>query len=113
MKAARGTGYVAKTGYRFFVNGQTRSAEHRLVFEEILGRKLRRFEAIHHKNGRRADNRPENLELWTRPQPPGQRVEDLVEWVIEFYLPEIELALAKQQTHKSQASSPKKSKEKK
>ncbi|KKK79967.1 hypothetical protein LCGC14_2828180, partial [marine sediment metagenome] len=28
----------------------------------------------------RDDNRPENLELCTKSQPPGQRVEDVVEW---------------------------------
>src|SRR3954469_23337932 len=26
------------------------------------------------------DNRPENLELWTRPQPSGIRVSDAIEW---------------------------------
>jgi hypothetical protein len=26
------------------------------------------------------DNRPENLELWSRSQPAGQRVADKVEW---------------------------------
>lgn len=30
------------------------------------------------------DNRINNLELWTRHQPAGQRVEDKVAWAIEF-----------------------------
>src|ERR1022692_305194 len=30
--------------------------------------------------GVRHDNRPENLELWTRPQPAGIRVSDAVAW---------------------------------
>lgn len=59
--------------------------EHRLVMEQQLGRPLRPHEHVHHINGVRADNRLANLELWVKPHPPGQRVEDLVAWVRSEY----------------------------
>jgi len=58
--------------------------EHILVMEGILGRHLAADETIHHRNGVRDDNRPSNLELWTRPQPPGIRVSDAIEWALDI-----------------------------
>ncbi len=36
--------------------------------------------------GMKSDNRPENLELWSKSQPSGQRVSDKVTWAIELLL---------------------------
>lgn len=58
--------------------------QHRVVMAEILGRPLLPSESVNHKNGQRSDNRPENLELWSRWQPAGQRVEDKLKWAREF-----------------------------
>lgn len=62
-----------KTGDR----GNPAVLEHRLIMSRELGRPLKDHETVHHKNGDRSDNRPENLELWTKQHPHGVRATDL------------------------------------
>lgn len=58
--------------------------EHRFVMQQKLGRPLEPHERVHHKNGNRADNQPENLELWTveKKDPAGQRQLDRIKEMI-------------------------------
>lgn len=81
---------ITKAGYRTLYATHPdnhlgyREYEHRVVMSKIIGRPLRKDENVHHKNGDRLDNRPENLELWSSWQPYGQRVEDKVAWAKEL-----------------------------
>lgn len=100
-----GQGWIDAHGYRYRqqrdhpnAHSTGKVAEHVIVMTEQLGRALMPGESVHHLNGIRDDNRPENLELWVTRQPSGQRVTDRIADAIEIlrrYAPD---ALA-DQTH--------------
>lgn len=87
-----GSGWITSNGYkRLYCNGDY-NFEHRMVMEEMIGRKLERHEHVHHKNGVKLDNSPDNLELWVSSHPSGQRIDELIEWSIEIlqkYKPDV------------------------
>lgn len=91
-RITNGNGYVEirdpshpnafKTGYVL---------EHVAVMSKEIGRPLHKGETVHHRNGKRDDNRAENLELWAGSHPKGQRPADMVRWaktILELYDPE-------------------------
>ena len=59
--------------------------EHLIVMDKILGRPVDiKTESVHHKNGIRSDNRPENLELRVKYHGKGQSVEDRIKYAVEI-----------------------------
>ena len=92
------TWFDPEKGYMWeYVEGGGRKLQHRLRFEELLGRPLLPEEEVHHLNGDKLDNRigdtvevrhgklySGNLELWSTSQPAGQEVPAKVVWAREI-----------------------------
>lgn len=86
LKAPAGAGSLdPDSGYRYITVDGQRYLEHRYVMEQALGRRLAPGETVHHKHGVRDDNNIEHLELWLKPQPAGQRVSDLMEYIARYH----------------------------
>lgn len=90
-KKPNGSGHLSKNGYVYITKvghpnakAKGRMFEHTFVMSEHLKRPLSKMESVHHKNGIKNDNRIDNLELWSRFHPTGQRVIDKIEWAKSF-----------------------------
>lgn len=86
-----GKGYVNQQGYRMLGRSKHPNAnkarcvpEHVFVMSQYLKRPIRKGETVHHINGIKTDNRIENLELWHKSHPSGQRLEEKIIWAKEL-----------------------------
>lgn len=83
----RGGRFTDESGYVKVRRSKCYAFEHRLIMEHVLERPLKSSEHVHHMNGIRDDNRPENLvaldarahkrEGWTLVKALQQRVREL------------------------------------
>jgi hypothetical protein len=62
--------------------------EHRYIMEQHLGRKLAKYETVHHKNGDRSDNRVENLEVKASRHGPGVEPIEQILKLVEHLTPD-------------------------
>ena len=85
QKKAKGRGEWSN-GYGYVIMNTPHGLmmKHRYLMELKIGRKLLKCETVHHLNGVRDDNRIENLELWHKSHPSGQRVIDKLAWCKAF-----------------------------
>ena len=66
MKRANGEGGISTQGYREITVKGVRILEHRHIAGQILNRKLKRTEIVHHVDGNKLNNSLENLSIVNR-----------------------------------------------
>lgn len=72
--------YIDVQGYKVITpNRETKLYEHRLVMEEELGRPLKSSEIVHHIDGNKKNNHPDNLMIMTRSEHMKEHHEEIVE----------------------------------
>lgn len=76
----KGGGYVNTGGWMMLGTHGDRRLEHRLVFDLALGRRLVTSEVVHHINGKKTDNRIENLMYFK-----STSAHSLYEWKYGWY----------------------------
>jgi predicted naringenin-chalcone synthase len=57
---------------------------HRYNMAVKLNRPLMKDEVVHHIDGNKQNNSIENLELWNKSHPSGQRIIDKINWALKF-----------------------------
>lgn len=80
--------YLMESEKKLNPNKTSAILQHRLIMARHLNRPLESHENVHHINGKRDDNRLENLELWSTSQPSRQKVTDKIKWaedLLKFY----------------------------
>ena len=65
------TGYIAWYAWDSELGRNVRLMEHRMFMVWKLGRELVEGENVHHRDGNKTNNHPDNLELWVTAQPSG------------------------------------------